>query len=393
MIAAAERMTPEFAVGALVHDRDGTFAVEHLDKLRADRFLVSTLPANFGGGGVLSAHDLLVAMSRIARTDPSTAIGVNMHFSVVHNIVRAWSIAVERWDERRAERLTATLQAIAEFDLVFAAAASEPPPQDLLRPATTATRAADGWIVSGRKAFATMSRHASMLNVAVTFVNGRGDARYGFASIPATSEGVVFEDDWDALGMRASASGSVTFKQVHVADGMLADTAPAGVWSAPLLDRYLLSGALHGSASLGIAEGAHAEIVTRLQSRPQALADAFVTTELAANVVDLTAMRATLGHAGRQIDRYLARYPMGDASLAAAQQVTSEVQAAKAFLNQASVRVVDRALALSGGAGYRAADPLAKAWRDVRAGAFMHPTGANRVAPLLAGAALGEAIA
>lgn len=393
MVAAAERMAPEFAIGALIHDRDGTFAVEHLDKLRAERFLVATLPANFGGGGVLSAHDLLVATSRLARTDPSTAIGVNMHFAVVHNLVRAWSVAVERWDERRAERLTSTLRAVAEFDLVFATAASEPPPQDLLRPATTAVRAGDGWVVSGRKAFATMTQHATIINVAVTFVDGRGRERYGFASIPSNSPGVVFHDDWDALGMRASASGSVTFDQVQVSDGMLSDTAPAGEWSAPLLDRYLLSGALHASASLGIAEGAQAEIVHRLQLRPDVLADPFVTSELSANVVDLAAMRAALGHAGRLIDQYQARFPMGDGTLAAAQQVTAEVQAAKAFLNQAAVRVVDRALALSGGAGYRAVDPLAKAWRDVRAGAFMHPTGANRVAPLLAEAALAGSAA
>ena len=35
------------------------------------------------------------------------------------------------------------------------------------------------------------------------------------------------------------------------------------------------------------------------------------------------------------------------------------------------------------------ADPLAKAWRDVRAGAFMHPIGANRVGTFLARSELG----
>jgi alkylation response protein AidB-like acyl-CoA dehydrogenase len=71
-------------------------------------------------------------------------------------------------------------------------------------------------------------------------------------------------------------------------------------------------------------------------------------------------------------------------------QITyGEVQAGKAFLTEAAVRVVDRALALSGGAGYLASHPLAKAWRDVRAGGFMHPVGANRSAGLLARTALG----
>jgi hypothetical protein len=37
-----------------------------------------------------------------------------------------------------------------------------------------------------------------------------------------------------------------------------------------------------------------------------------------------------------------------------------------------------------------AAHPLAKAWRDARAGAFMHPLGANRAYEYLARTALGR---
>ena len=66
-----------------------------------------------------------------------------------------------------------------------------------------------------------------------------------------------------------------------------------------------------------------------------------------------------------------------------------QVQACKAFVTEGAVRVVDRALALSGGAGYLARHPLAKAWRDVRAGGFMHPIGANRAGPFLARTELG----
>ena len=53
------------------------------------------------------------------------------------------------------------------------------------------------------------------------------------------------------------------------------------------------------------------------------------------------------------------------------------------------MRVVDRALALSGGAGYRSDHVLARAYRDVRAGAFMHPLGANRAYDFVAQLALG----
>jgi alkylation response protein AidB-like acyl-CoA dehydrogenase len=274
---------------------------------------------------------------------------------------------------------------------VFASAVSEPSPQDLTRPTTVATRVPDGWHVTGRKAFATMAPHATLLSVAVTYVDAHGHERYGFAMIPSASPGVVFHDDWDALGMRASASGSVSFESVHVPAGMLSDASATGSLTSELLDRYLVSGALHAAASLGIAEAAHAQIGAVLQRRgaEHAATDPHTVPELAANVVDVTAMRAALERAGRLIDEHYARYPVGDAPASAIHSVTAEVQAGKAFMNQAAVRVVDRALALSGGSGYRADDPLAKAWRDVRAGAFMHPMGANRVGAYLAGTALG----
>jgi L-evernosamine nitrososynthase len=47
-------------------------------------------------------------------------------------------------------------------------------------------------------------------------------------------------------------------------------------------------------------------------------------------------------------------------------------------------------MALSGGAGYLNGSPLARAYRDVRAGAFMHPLGSNRLYDYLARVVLGE---
>ena len=54
------------------------------------------------------------------------------------------------------------------------------------------------------------------------------------------------------------------------------------------------------------------------------------------------------------------------------------------------MRIVDRSLALSGGAGYLNGSPLARAYRDVRALPFMHPLGANRAYAFLAQIAGGE---
>jgi alkylation response protein AidB-like acyl-CoA dehydrogenase len=339
---------------------------------------------------VRSIHDVLVASARLAHGDPATTIGVNMHFAVTLNVVRSWMIAVARGQDAKAAAMADGLRAIVAADVVFAAAASEPSPQDLTRPSTTATRAGDGWAINGRKVFATMAPAATILNVAVTYVDREGVERYGFALVPTASPGVVFHHDWDALGMRASASGSVSFEDVRLGAGSLRDGFPVGAWSTAMLDRYLVSGAFHAAASLGIAEAAHSHIVATLRRRVDAaLADPHAVTELAGNVVDLAAMRASFDRVGHLLDEYTEAHTTVDATLAEAQAIFGEVQSCKAFVTASGVRVVDRALALSGGAGYMATNPLAKAWRDVRAGAFMHPVGANRAAALLARTALG----
>ena len=78
--------------------------------------------------------------------------------------------------------------------------------------------------------------------------------------------------------------------------------------------------------------------------------------------------------------QYLVHVIIGGTANAPSLKLDSDpplTQAAKAFVGEASARVVDRALALSGGAGYLNGSPLARAYRDVKAGAFMHPLGAN----------------
>jgi alkylation response protein AidB-like acyl-CoA dehydrogenase len=158
------------------------------------------------------------------------------------------------------------------------------------------------------------------------------------------------------------------------------------------LDRFLAAGAFHAAASLGIAESAQARIVQTLTQRTAAvLDDPHAVMRLAENVIDLASMRAVFDRSARLIDEYRLAFPRGGASFADAQAVYGEVQAAKTHVNEAGSRVVDRALALSGGAGYMASHPLAKAWRDARAGAFMHPLGANRAYDYLARTALGVA--
>jgi alkylation response protein AidB-like acyl-CoA dehydrogenase len=389
LVGLAESLSSDFAARAAEHDRDGSYPHEDVQALRDSGYLAAPIPLELGGMGVESVHDLFVASSRLARGEPSVAIGANMHMIPLVNMAQLWRVATLTGDDRRARAYGSAMERVVREGTVMAAAISEPG-QDLTRPSTTARRTGDGWAVSGRKVFCTMAPAATLLYAAVTFDEGDGE-RYGYAQIPATSPGVTIHDDWDALGMRASGSHSVSFDDVRLPGSALGGGFPVGRAEDYML-RNLVAGGFHAAASAGIAEAAHRFAVDGLARRVGAAGPPPRTQNLAAEAaIELSAIRAMLQRAGALIDEHhVSRAAWsGDGDGDGLTALFAEVQAAKTFINEAAVRVVDRALALSGGAGYMASHPLSRAYRDVRAGAFMHPLGANRAYELIGEVALG----
>jgi alkylation response protein AidB-like acyl-CoA dehydrogenase len=386
LVAIAEELAVELGLRAAQHDRDGSYPFEAIDGLKAAGYFAAPVPVELGGLGVFSAHDLVVASSRLARGDASVAIGVNMHLVAVLNMERRRQVAVASGAERRARGFASSLERIARHGVVLAAAISERG-QDITRPGTVATRTESGWRIDGRKLFCTMSPAATDLYVAVTYVDGEHSERYAYAMVPTGAPGVVVHDDWDALGMRASGSNSVSLDGVELPESAVRGGFRAGD-PLPYMERNLVAGLFHAAASLGIAESADA--IARRGIAGRLNGDARPRMQVADNAVDLAAARGVLSRAAGLIDAHRAANPASDGSAEQLGALFAEAQAAKAFTNEAAARIVDRALAVSGGAGYRNGSPLARAYRDVKAGSFMHPLGANRAYDYLAHVALGE---
>jgi L-evernosamine nitrososynthase len=387
LVAMAEDLATDLALDAPDHDRDASYPFGSIEALRARGFFTAPIPVAHGGLGVDTIHDLVVASGRLARGDASVAIGINMHLLILVNVVRRWRMATAAGDARRAEAFAASMERVARDGVIMASAGSEPG-QDLTRPSTTATRTGAGWRIDGRKIFCTMSPVATTLVTAVRFDAGDGDERYGYAQVPADADGVVVHDDWDGLGMRASGSHSVTFDAVELPASALRGGFPVGDEVA-YMERNLPAGLLHAAASLGIAESAHELAVEGIARRPDGADDGWARTLLAENAIELSASRATLSRAADLVDALADEHPASVPPPDAIIAVFTEAQAAKTFVNGISQRIVDRAMTLSGGAGYRNAHPLSRAYRDVRAGAFMHPLGANRAHDLIGRVALG----
>ena len=75
--------------------------------------------------------------------------------------------------------------------------------------------------------------------------------------VPTGLPGVVVHDDWDALGMRASGSNSVSLEGVELPESAVRGGFRAGD-AVPYMERNLVAGLFHAAASLGIAESADA---------------------------------------------------------------------------------------------------------------------------------------
>ncbi len=305
LVAVAEQLSEQLAARAAEHDRDGSYPFEAIDALKAARYFAAPVPVELGGLGVSSAHDLVVASSRLARGDASVAIGVNMHLVAVQNMERRRQVAVAAGAERRALGFASSLEQIAHDGVVLAAAISERG-QDLTRPGTLATRTESGWRIDGRKMFCTMSPAATDLYVAVTYADDEGTQRYAYAMVPTDAPGVVVNDDWDALGMRASGSNSITLEGVELPESGVRGGFLAGD-PLPYMERNLVAGLFHAAASLGIAESADHAARRGLAGRING--DARPRMQVADNAVDLAAARGVLSRAARADRRAPRRQP------------------------------------------------------------------------------------
>ena len=184
-------------------------------------------------------------------------------------------------------------------------------------------------------------------------------------------------NNWDALGMRASGSHDIVFQDCFVPDGALREDGPWGEWSERALSGQMAFNMGLVGAFLGIAEAARdmtVETVTtrRRGSSGRSLAERPSIQHLIAEIeIDLAAARAMLARTATAADEFFGQHPLGTAPLDGLHALMKDFQCTKWFVNHKAIGIVDRALTASGGAGYLNASPLARLYRDVRAGPFM----------------------
>src|SRR5215212_883430 len=81
ILQTCDTLAEQFAATADQHDRDGSFAYENAEAMRAAGLCKITLPREYGGDG-LSALGMAEVLTRIAHGDASTALGLAMHVNI-----------------------------------------------------------------------------------------------------------------------------------------------------------------------------------------------------------------------------------------------------------------------------------------------------------------------
>ena len=366
--------------------------VANFDDLKTSKMVAAFVPEELGGFGLQSIHDWIAGMSRLGSGDGSTAIALNMHLSATRNLAAAWRSARRANNEPAATLPEERLRAIAAGDLIICATATERG-TDNLRPQTTATRAEGGWSITGGKVFVTMSQLADLVSFNLRVPGDSGD-RIGFATIPMDSPGIEPQDDWDALGMRASGSQSLVFNECFVPDDALSIAGPWGRWNPGLLMGRTIGNITLLAPFLGIAEYAlelaltDAHKQTRLKFKGPVAATSGVQTRVGELMINVHTAAATLAWTASRTDELVASMS-GPPSLEQGHQMMSEYQAAKWVVHENTISAVSMAMDVAGGGGFMSGNPLSRLYRDVRAGPFMQPFAATEAREYIGKVALG----
>jgi alkylation response protein AidB-like acyl-CoA dehydrogenase len=393
MVELAEVHAADFATRAADHDRDNTFVAENFERMKASGLLAAAAPEEFGGLGVESAHDITVAISRLARGCGSTAIAANMHIGAVWVVTRNWREGLASGDTAASEGLGQFLPFLGRSQVLVSGAGTEAG-SSFVFPQTTATPVDGGYLVNGHKIFATNSDIADSVTVFLRIPDDDGWWRSGMAIVLRGADGMDVRGNWDAMGMRGSGSHDIVFTDCFVPTAMVFPGAPIGEFgTAGWLGLAAVNYALVG-AFLGIAEGARELIVDQVKTRrkppfEEVLAERPATQFQVAEIdVALTAARAALSRTGRMLDEHIER-PDRELTQDDIHDLMHQWQCTKLIVNRAAADVVDRALALSGGSGYLSSSVLSRLYRDVRAGPFMQPFSPNEAFEYIGRVGLG----
>jgi alkylation response protein AidB-like acyl-CoA dehydrogenase len=370
VVAIAEALNEPLRARADAADRANRIDPENYQDMQRTGLAAAFVPEELGGLGLHSMHDWTLVIATLAKGDGSAAIAISMHLSATRGLAGVYRSNPP--GSAPHERAKAFLQKVARGEMLICSTTTERG-NDNLHPLTEAYAHAQGWRINGTKHFVTMSPLATHIATNVRMRDADGD-HITNVLLPMATAGVVQHDNWDALGMRASGSQSITFADCIAPKDALRRIGPWGQWSIPVLVNRTLANVPLVGAFLGLAEAAFDYALAHQRKADGATSRAGVPHALAEMEILLATSQSILARLGEQLDTFMAESRGGaDATWEQGHELMKDYQSAKWVVNKNAIEIVSQSMDLFGGGGFAASNPLSRIYRDVRAGPFMQP--------------------
>jgi alkylation response protein AidB-like acyl-CoA dehydrogenase len=360
---------------AATYDRENRFFTDDFKELQSAGFLKLAVPETFGGRG-MSLAQVCREQRRLAYRAPATALATNMHLywtGVAADLRKAGDSSLE-WMLREA--------AAGE---VFAAGHGEAGNDlPLFLSTARAERADGGYRFWGHKIFGSLTPVWTRLGLHAMDSSDPTAPKIIHAFLPRDAKNYSIKETWDTLGMRATRSDDTLLDGAFVPDRYIARVLPAGT-----ADPFVL-------AIFGWAEPTFANIYLGLAERARDIAAASVKKRTSLALTRSMAyhpevqrcfseMQLALEAASAQVDRVAEEW---SAKVDHGAQWPMKLVAAKHNAVEAAKKVVDLAMAVSGGTGMFKSNELERLYRDVRCGGF-HPANTLLVHEIVGKTVLG----
>jgi alkylation response protein AidB-like acyl-CoA dehydrogenase len=217
LVGLVRAMGPTIAERAVRYDREASFPFENFADFRAAGLLSMCVPVEHGGFGATFAQYVRVS-EEIGHYCGATALTFNMHNATVLWCGQVADLLDMSTEDRGTHDLIRKelFRGIVEDGQIH----SQPFSEGIAAGATAgvATRCVrtdGGWLVSGRKIFASLSGAADYYNVICA---ESSESPIRLLGVPANGEGVSLEGTWDPLGMRGTVSRTLLMSNVFVPD-------------------------------------------------------------------------------------------------------------------------------------------------------------------------------
>ena len=369
---AASLGRERFAPRAERFDREASFPFENYDDLRAAGLLGICVPTAHGGLGADFTTYVIVA-AEMGRWCGATALTFNMHVTSclwAGEIADALDMTPEQRADHQRNRSIHFARIVGEGRL-YAQPFSEGGAAAAGAAAfgTTARAVDGGYLVNGKKIFASLAGAADTYGVLCTLERAdqasggsRRDAMY--LAVPADAPGVQVVGDWDPLGMRGTVSRNLLFKDVWVP--ATARLMPEGLYHQAA-SRYPHMFATLSPTYLGVAQAAYDFTVQYLRAEvpgmPKVLRRQYPTKQYA-----VAEMRIKL-----EATRALFLQNARDACIDPDRDTRMRLYAAHYTIMENANDISRLAIRTCGGQSMLKSLPLERLYRDSRCGSLMLP--------------------